>query len=126
MRTFGRDEPDAHAVAMCFDDRDNEDHSTRPNGYGWSSRPGEAPSPAAIGRSVLDDGLDDYEMRIKGRISDSLLASFDGFDAEYEPAETVLRGSQLDQSALHGVLERVRLLGLELVEIQQVRGGKAT
>ena len=71
--------------------------------------------------------VDDYEIRIKGRVSDSLLASFDGLDAEFEPAETVLHGSQLDQSALHGVLERVRLLGLELVEIRQVKtGNKST
>ena len=65
---------------------------------------------------------EDYEIRIKGRISDSLLASFDGLNADFEPAETVLRGNGLDQSALHGVLERVRMLGLELIEIRQVRG----
>ena len=69
--------------------------------------------------------VDDYEIRLKGRISDSLLASFDGLDADFEPAETVLRASQLDQAALHGVLERVRALGLELIEIRQVRPGKS-
>ena len=68
--------------------------------------------------------VDDYEIRLKGRISDSTLAAFVGLDAEFEPAETVLRGSQLDQAALHGVLERVRSLGLELIEIRQVRPGK--
>jgi hypothetical protein len=68
--------------------------------------------------------VDDYEIRIRGRVSDSLLASFDGLDAEFEPAETVLRGTNLDQSALHGVLERVRALGLELVEIRQVKAGR--
>ena len=69
--------------------------------------------------------VDDYEIRLKGRISDSLLASFDGLDADFEPAETVLRASKLDQAALHGVLERVRALGLELIEIRQVRPGKS-
>jgi hypothetical protein len=64
-----------------------------------------------------------FEIRIRGRVSDSLLASFGEFDAEVEPAETVLRASHLDQAALHGVLERVRSLGLELVEIRQVKGG---
>ena len=68
--------------------------------------------------------VDDYEIRIRGRVSDSLLASFDGLDADFEPAETVLRGTNLDQSALHGVLERVRALGLELVEIRQVKAGR--
>jgi hypothetical protein len=68
---------------------------------------------------------EDYEIRIRGRVSDSLLASFDGLDAEIEPAETVLHGTHLDQAALHGVLERVRTLGLELVEVRQVKAGRS-
>ena len=66
----------------------------------------------------------DYEIRIRGRVSDSLLASFEGLDAEFEPAATVLHGTDLDQAALHGVLERLRLLGLELVEVRQTRSGR--
>ena len=62
-----------------------------------------------------------FEIRIKGRIGDSLLASFGDLEAEVEPAETVLRAERLDQAALHGVLERVRTLGLELVEVRQVK-----
>ena len=53
-----------------------------------------------------------------------MLASFDDLDADFQPAETVLDGTQLDQAALHGVLERVRSLGLELVEVRQVKGGR--
>jgi hypothetical protein len=67
-----------------------------------------------------------YEIRIKGRVGDTLLASFEGLDAEIEPAETVLRGNQLDQAALHGVLDRVRSLGLELLEVRQVKGERAS
>jgi hypothetical protein len=63
----------------------------------------------------------DYEIRVKGRISESLLATFDGLDAEPGPTETVLHGTHLDQAALHGVLERVRTLGLELVEVRQLK-----
>ena len=61
-----------------------------------------------------------FEIRLRGRIGDSLLATFGEFAAEIKPAETVLRGSHLDQAALHGALERVRELGLELVEVRQV------
>jgi hypothetical protein len=75
-----------------------------------------------IGRMMA---LGDYEIRIKGRVSDSILASFDGFEADFEPAETVLHGIHLDQAALHGVLERVRTLGLELVEVRPVKAGRA-
>jgi hypothetical protein len=67
----------------------------------------------------------EYEIRIKGRVSDSILASFDGLDSDFEPAETVLHGVDLDQAALHGVLERVRTLGLELVEVRQLKRGRA-
>jgi hypothetical protein len=67
----------------------------------------------------------DYEFRVIGRVSDAVLAEFHGLDAEFAPAETVLYGSHLDQAALHGVLERVRTLGLELVEVRQVSTGKA-
>jgi hypothetical protein len=50
-----------------------------------------------------------YEFRIKGRVGDRLLAGFEGFDAEVEPVETVLRGDVADQAALHGVLEQMEL-----------------
>ena len=63
-----------------------------------------------------------YEIRIRGRVSDMTLASFDGLDSEIEPAETVLRGTVADQAALHGILERVRELGLELLEVRRVPG----
>ena len=49
-----------------------------------------------------------------------MLASFAGFDAEIQPVETILRGSITDQAALHGVLEQIEALGLELVEVRQV------
>ncbi len=67
-----------------------------------------------------------YEIRIRGRVGEAILASFDDFDAEIEPAETVLRADHLDQAALHGVLERVRALGLELLEVRQVKSGRNT
>jgi len=34
--------------------------------------------------------------------------------------ETVLRGPVQDQSSLHGLLDRIQSLGLELVEIRQL------
>jgi hypothetical protein len=61
-----------------------------------------------------------YEIRIKGRLSDSLLAAFEGLTATVEPVETVLHGPVQDQSSLHGLLDRINSLGLELVEIRQL------
>ena len=61
-----------------------------------------------------------YEFRVRGRLAERLLSSFDGFDAEIQPVETILSGEVTDQAALHGVLEQIESLGLELVEVRQV------
>jgi hypothetical protein len=61
-----------------------------------------------------------YEIHIKGRVSEQLLSAFEGMDATVESAETVLRGPVLDQAALHGLLDRVQALGLELIEVRRV------
>jgi hypothetical protein len=67
-------------------------------------------------------GAGSYEIRIKGRLSDSLLAAFEGLTATVEPVETVLHGPVKDQSSLHGLVDRIQSLGLELVEIRQLPG----
>ena len=61
-----------------------------------------------------------YEIRISGRVGNSALASFEDMEAAIRPAETVLRGEVADQAQLHGLLERIQLLGLELIEIRRV------
>ena len=61
-----------------------------------------------------------YEFRVRGRLAERLLSSFEGFDAEIKPVETVLSGEVTDQAALHGVLEQIESLGLELVEVRQL------
>jgi hypothetical protein len=61
-----------------------------------------------------------YEIHIKGRVSDQLLGVFEGMDATVRSVETVLRGPMLDQAALHGLLDRIQALGLELVEVRQL------
>jgi len=62
----------------------------------------------------------DYEIRIKGRLSDSLSGAFEDFTAAVKPAETVMRGEVRDQSELHGLLERIQSLGLELIEVRRL------
>ena len=62
-----------------------------------------------------------YEIRIKGRLSDSLSGAFEDFTASVRPAETVMRGELRDQSELHGVLDRIQSLGLELIEVRRLR-----
>ena len=65
-----------------------------------------------------------YEIRIRGRVGKRTLERFEGFESEIEPAETVLRGHIVDQAALHGVLDKIEGLGLELMEVRQVSDGR--
>jgi hypothetical protein len=61
-----------------------------------------------------------YEIRVRGRLSDSLVAAFEGMNASVEPVETVLHGPVQDQAALYGLLDRIQALGLELVEVRRL------
>ena len=65
-----------------------------------------------------------YEITIRGRLGDTLLAAFDGVTATSSADGTVLSGDIADQAALYGVLERIDSLGLELLAVRRVpRGG---
>jgi hypothetical protein len=61
-----------------------------------------------------------YEIRIRGRVSRTLLDSFEGMVSELEPVETVLHGPVRDQAELHGLIDRVQALGLELLEVRRL------
>jgi hypothetical protein len=62
----------------------------------------------------------EYEIRVKGRLSDSLASALEDFTASVTPAETVMRGEVRDQSELHGMLDRIQSLGLELIEVRRM------
>ena len=61
-----------------------------------------------------------YEIRIAGHLSETWKARFEGLGMRLDPdGETVLSGA-LDQAALHGVLVRIRDLGLRLVSVNRI------
>lgn len=60
-------------------------------------------------------------MRIDGRLGVTALSAFPAMVHHVEGAETVLTGLLEDRSALFGVLAQVEALGLELVEVRQIR-----
>jgi hypothetical protein len=64
----------------------------------------------------------DYEIRIKGRVGDSVLLMFEGLTATTEPVETVLYGPIPDQEALHNLLGKLQSLGLEVTEFRRLPG----
>ena len=63
-----------------------------------------------------------YEIRVVGSIGLAAQEAFSDMGVDVEPASTVLSGT-LDQGSLHVMLDRVRALGLELVDVRQVRSG---
>jgi hypothetical protein len=61
-----------------------------------------------------------YEIRIEGHLSASWASWFQDLYVRHEEnGETVLSGTLVDQSALHGVLMRIRDLGLPLVAVSR-------
>lgn len=58
-----------------------------------------------------------YRIVVRGRLSERFATAFDGMTLETGAGETVLSGEIEDQSALYGLLDRLRDFGLELVSI---------
>lgn len=59
-----------------------------------------------------------YEVRLGGRLDARWAAWFDGLNLAHESdGTTVLRGPVVDQAALHGLLQKVRDLGLPLIGV---------
>jgi len=61
-----------------------------------------------------------YTIRIKGRLGDTAQSAFPSMACE-QGSETVLTGWLEDQSAVFGVLAQIEALGLELLEVRQIR-----
>ena len=62
-----------------------------------------------------------YEIKIKGRLDDRWTEWFEGLAFTHESdGTTTIYGPLTDQSALHGLLNRIRDLGLPLLSVQRV------
>jgi hypothetical protein len=70
-------------------------------------------------RMATPPGL--YEIRIKGRLGATALSAFPTMASELEDGDTVLTGWLEDRSAVFGVVAQIEGLGLELLELRQVR-----
>ncbi len=65
--------------------------------------------------------MDIYEFRLKGHLDDRWSEWFGGLAVQrQEDGTTVLVGPVVDQTALHGVLNRIRDLGLTIISVQRV------
>jgi hypothetical protein len=65
-----------------------------------------------------------YEFRVRGRLSPQSAPWFEGMDITVDetitPSQTIIQGYIKDQAALHGLINRVRDLGLTLLSVNRV------
>ena len=67
-----------------------------------------------------------YQIRIKGQLDRHWTDWFEGLTITLEDnGETLLTGPVVDQAALHGVLRKVRDLGVTLLSVSRVEPGQA-
>jgi len=68
----------------------------------------------------------DYEIRLKGHLEARWVKWFDGLAITLEDnGDTLLTGPVIDQAALHGLLKKVRDLGMPLVSVSPLEHGQA-
>jgi hypothetical protein len=66
-----------------------------------------------------------FEIRIKGHLDDKWTDWFEGLTITLEEdGDTLLTGPVIDQAALHGLLKKVRDLGMPLVSVSPVVYGQ--
>ena len=67
-----------------------------------------------------------YEIRLKGHLDDRWAEWFEGLTITLEEdGDTLLTGPVIDQAALHGLLKKVRDLGMPLVSVSPLEHGQA-
>ena len=65
-----------------------------------------------------------YEIRVKGHLDTRWAAWFDGLTLTHgSDGTTIIHGPVADQAALHGLLQKVRDLGLPLISVNHVDPG---
>lgn len=70
---------------------------------------------------TTDAGGVQYDIRVKGHLDARWVAWFDGLTLTNEnDGTTTIAGSIVDQAALHGVLQKLRDIGMPLVSVRQV------
>ena len=61
-----------------------------------------------------------YELRVRGVLEPRWSGWFEGLQVTSDGRETIIAGPVTDQAALHGLLAKVRDLGLELLSVRRI------
>jgi len=63
-----------------------------------------------------------YRVVVRAELDERYASAFEGMRVESANGQTVITGTVTDQSHLHGLLERIDSLGLELISVEPDRG----
>jgi len=61
-----------------------------------------------------------YEVRVEGVLDGRWSEWFEGLQIHNRGGETILSGTLPDQSALHGILDKVRDLGVSVITVRRI------
>jgi hypothetical protein len=76
---------------------------------------------ASAASAVGHIGTRQYEIRVRGHLGPHWAAWFDGLTVvNDDDGTTVIHGPLVDQAALHGVLQKLRDVGIPLVSLRQL------
>ena len=64
-----------------------------------------------------------YRIVLRGELSERYAAAFEEMEMETKGGQTVLTGEVVDQVQLHGIIDRIGGLGIELVSVQSLPEG---
>jgi hypothetical protein len=71
-------------------------------------------------KQQLWHGSAEYQIKVKGRLGTQWSNWFENMAIKTEESMTTITGKVADQAALHGLLVRVRDLGLPLISVKRV------
>ncbi len=69
-------------------------------------------------------GAANYQIKVKGKLGSQWSDWLEGMSVTSEGSITTLTGKILDQPALHGLLVRIRDLGLPLISVERFESGQ--
>jgi len=66
-----------------------------------------------------------YQIRLRGLLDPKWADWFDGFSITYAGGDSILTGPVVDQPALHGMLAKIRDLGMPLLAVSIINEKKS-
>ncbi|HEX7431638.1 MAG TPA: hypothetical protein VF293_05550 [Candidatus Limnocylindrales bacterium] len=99
---------------------------TSGKGLAMISRKGQGEMPQELDPQAEPSQPTAYQIRITGQLGSRWADWFEGLTITLEGGDTLITGPVVDQAALHGLLKRVRDLGMPLVSVSPVELDRPT